>query len=78
MKLLSILCCAFVGCLASVAAQRSASPEIPHLRKQGQPPNLIVDGKPFLVLAGRVDQQQRQPASSTMKPIWSSSSRPNS
>jgi hypothetical protein len=58
---------AFVGCLALTA--QNASSEIPHLRKQGTATQLIVDGQPFLVLAG---ESTNNSATSVeyMKPIW--------
>ena len=46
-----------------------ASTAIPHLRKQGTATQLIVDGKPFLMLAGEL----RNSSSSSpeyLKPIW--------
>ena len=64
----NMLFCAFVGCLA-LAAQ-NASSEIPHLRKQGTATQLIVDGKPFLVLAGELTNNSATSVE-YMKPIWS-------
>ena len=58
---------AFIGCLA-LAAQ-IASPEIPHLRKQGTATQLIVDGQPFLVLAGELTNNSATSVE-YMKPIW--------
>jgi hypothetical protein len=61
MKLRNLSCCTFVCSLALAASQgtsRSASTDltadIPHLRKQGTATQLIVDGKPFLMLAGEL------------------------
>ena len=61
MKVQVLLCSALVcslACLAgraqgAVSSTDSAS-DIPHLRKQGTAMQLIVDGKPFLVLAGEL------------------------
>jgi hypothetical protein len=68
MKLRNIFCCTFIGCLA-LAAQNTSS-EIPHLRKQGTATQLIVDGKPFLVLAGELTNNSATSVE-YMKPIWS-------
>lgn len=40
------------ACFGLVAA--SAQPQIPHLRKQGTATQLIVDGKPYLILGGEL------------------------
>lgn len=50
-------------------AQTKSAPPIPHLEKRGGVTQLIVDGKPFLMLAGEL----RNSSSSSleyMKPIW--------
>jgi hypothetical protein len=59
---LAILTLAAAGVLA-------AQPGIPHLRKQGAATQLVVDGKPFLVLGGELHNSS---ASSLeyMKPVW--------
>ena len=67
MQLRRTFCCIFIGCLA-LAAQ-IASPEIPHLRKQGTATQLIVDGQPFLVLAGELTNNSATSVE-YMKPIW--------
>jgi hypothetical protein len=54
---------------ASSQPARAASTAIPHLQRQGAATQLIVDGKPFLMLAGEL----RNSNSSTpdyLKPIW--------
>ena len=56
MKTPILSCRAVLGSLALVAAvaqARSAAP-IPRLEKRGVATQLIVDGKPFLVLAGEL------------------------
>jgi hypothetical protein len=68
MKLRNIFCCTFIGCL--VMAAQNASSEIPHLRKQGTATQLIVDGQPFLVLAGELTNNSATSVE-YMKPIWS-------
>jgi hypothetical protein len=68
MKLRNIFCCAFIGCL--VMAAQNAPSEIPHLRKQGTATQLIVDGQPFLVLAGELTNNSATSVE-YMKPIWS-------
>jgi len=59
--LLMILCC--IGAKAAIA-------EIPHLKKQGTATQLIVDGKPYLVLGGELSNSAATTLDS-MKPIWS-------
>ena len=66
MRLRNVFLCAFMGCLA-LAAQDAAS-EVPHLRKQGTATQLIVDGKPFLVLAGELTNNSATSVE-YMKPI---------
>ena len=44
----ALLCC--VALVASVGRSQSVDPAIPHLEKRGLATQLIVDGKPFLVL----------------------------
>jgi len=63
--------------LGLVAAQGQSRPvpttaasEIPHLRKQGTATQLIVDGKPFLVLSGELTNNSATSVE-YMKPIWS-------
>jgi len=43
---------ASTGQAQSKPAPAAAAPQITHLRKQGTATQLIVDGKPFLALAG--------------------------
>jgi hypothetical protein len=68
MKLRYLLPCAvaLLGCLADA---QSVSSSIPHLEKRGQATQLIVDGRPFLILAGELTNS----ASSSMEymePYW--------
>ena len=58
MKPRSLFGSTLVCCLALVATQcatRPGSTEIPHLQKRGAAIQLIVDGKPFLALAGELN-----------------------
>jgi hypothetical protein len=63
MKLRSLFACTIVSCLvlaATLCAQGpastgAASPDIPHFQTQGNTTRLIVDGKPFLALAGELN-----------------------
>jgi len=76
MKLRILFCGTLMCALALVASQcksrSAASPsasQIPHLRKQGTATQLIVDGKPFLVLGGELSNNG--PTSvEYMKPAW--------
>jgi len=47
----------------------AASSDIPHLRKQGTATQLIVDGQPFLALAGELSNSSPSSVEYT-KPIW--------
>jgi hypothetical protein len=47
----------------------STASEIPHLRKQGAATQLVVDGKPFLVLAGELNNDSSS-SLEYMKPVW--------
>src|SRR5271157_2793631 len=76
MKLRTFFCATLVCSLAPVAGQvknppvsTTAATEIPHLRKQGTATQMIVDGKPFLLLAGELGNNT--PSSlEYMKPVW--------
>ena len=57
MKLRTLLCAALVGPLLLTALQAdsgSVAADLPHLQKHGTATQLIVDGQPFLVLAGEL------------------------
>jgi beta-galactosidase GanA len=54
MKLRHLAPCAVALLGAAVAAAQPASPSIPHLEKRGGVTQLIVDGRPFLMLAGEL------------------------
>ena len=51
------------------SAQTPAAAPIPHLEKRGTATQLIVDGKPFLVLAGELTNNSATSVE-YMKPIW--------
>ena len=57
------------GMLSAPALGADKDDTIPHLSKQGAATQLMVDGKPFLMLAGELHNSS---SSSTeyMKPIW--------
>jgi len=54
---------------AKVASPGAAAAEIPHLQKQGTATQLIVDGKPFLVLGGELSNSSGT-SPDYMKPLW--------
>ena len=68
-------CAAFLAAAllsgASRAAAQQAAPaaSLPHLQKNGNVTQLIVDGKPFLVLGGELHNSSSSSAD-YMKPIW--------
>lgn len=67
-RLLSLLigCSVLALCYVSASAQQS---RIPRLRKQGTATQLIVDDKPFLVLAGELGNSSSSNLE-YMRPIW--------
>jgi hypothetical protein len=76
MKLRTLFCSTLACSIALVAGQVDGSPastnpasEIPHLRKQGTATQLIVDGKPFLALAGELGNNTAA-SLEYMKPVW--------
>ncbi len=76
MKLRILFGCTVMCSLAFAANQAKSSPaptaaatQIPHLRKQGTATQLIVDGKPFLALAGELLNNSAT-GIEHMKPIW--------
>jgi hypothetical protein len=54
---------------AAAAQQPAATSGLPHLQKNGKVTQLIVDGKPFLVLGGELRNSSSSNAD-YMKPIW--------
>ena len=76
MKIKTWFCSALACSIALVAGQANGSPasnnpysEIPHLRKQGTATQLIVDGKPFLALAGELGNNTAT-SLEYLKPVW--------
>src|ERR1017187_1249315 len=57
------------GALLVSQASGQSEPDTPHLRKQGSATQLIVDGKPFLALAGELGNNSAT-SLEHMKPIW--------
>ena len=55
--------------LVARAQTKPAAPAIPHLEKRGQATQLIVDGKPFLVLAGELSNTVSSDTD-RMKVVW--------
>lgn len=55
--------------LAMGAVAAAGDPSLPHLRKQGTATQLVVDGKPMLMLAGELHNSSTSDAG-YMKPIW--------
>ena len=76
MKLRTLICSILMGSIALVAGQVKSAPapttaatELPHLRKQGTATQLIVDGKPYLALAGELLNSSAT-SLEYMKPVW--------
>ena len=75
MKLRILFCCTLICSFAFVASGCRSIPttsgsDIPHLQKQGTATQLIVDGKPFLALAGELNNNSATSVEH-MKPVWS-------
>lgn len=63
--------CIFVCCFGFAAAQAMAQtdPGVPHIRKQGSTAQMIVDGKPFVVLTGETEEETST-SLENMRPVW--------
>jgi hypothetical protein len=57
------------GTLSAPALAADQDKTIPHLSKQGAATQLMVDGKPFLILGGELNNSSSS-SSEYMKPIW--------
>jgi len=74
---LRVLSCYTLACSLAFVASQGASgagsadsaSDIPHLRKQGTATQMIVDGKPFLMLAGELANNSAT-SLDYMKPVW--------
>ncbi len=63
------LIAAFLLALSLPAAAQNANAQIPHLRKQGSATQLMVGGKPFLILGGELHNSSSSNLD-YMRPIW--------
>jgi len=77
MRLRILFCAPFVCSLAFAASQGKNSPVsaaatdgIPHLRKQGTATQLVVDGKPFLVLGSQLSVNSASNLDYWKKVVW--------
>jgi hypothetical protein len=55
--------------LLAISAPAQTDPGIPHLRQQGTAKQLIVDGKPFLIVSGELSNNAATSLES-LKPVW--------
>ncbi|MGC9970505.1 MAG: DUF5597 domain-containing protein [Bryobacteraceae bacterium] len=70
MRLRTLCCCAALCGLTSIPVRsQTQTKPVPHLEKRGAATQLIVDGKPFLVLAGELGNNTSSTLEN-MKPIW--------
>jgi hypothetical protein len=72
MKLLKLIACTFLLCAPAPVVRAQSEPvarAVPHLEKRGQATQLIVDGKPFLVLAGELSNTVSSD-SERMNAVW--------
>jgi hypothetical protein len=69
--IICLLTAGIISCQKSASKNSSvnASQEIPHLKKQGEATQLIVDGKPYLLLAGELHNSSSS-SREYMKDIW--------
>jgi beta-galactosidase GanA len=58
-----------VAALSTFAGAQTRDAELPHLEKRGLATQLIVDGKPFLVLGGELHNSSSS-SPEYMKPVW--------
>ncbi len=65
----SALIACTVGLLGAISLPASHAAEVPHLRKQGTATQLVVEGKPFLILGGELGNSSSSDLE-YMKPIW--------
>ncbi len=59
----------FLALIASTGSVLSQSPNLPHLEKRGSATQLIVDGKPLLILGGELHNSSSS-GLDYMKPVW--------
>ena len=64
-----VLCGLFAFAFISARAQIKSDTSLPHLQKKGTATQLIVDGKPYLALAGEL-RNSTTSSQAYMKPIW--------
>ena len=64
----SLICCGVVSVFLSGAA--FGQQNIPHLEKHGKVTQLVVDGKPFLILGGELNNSSSSSVE-YMEPVWS-------
>jgi hypothetical protein len=72
----SVLAICAIGILGNILVFSSEGSElskngVPHLKKRGNVTQLIIDGKPFLILAGELGNSSSS-SLDYMKPIWPS------
>ena len=58
-----------IVCVGALAAATVYSQPLPHLEKRGQATQLMVDGKPFLMLAGELNNTVSSDTES-MRAVW--------
>ena len=72
MNKVRFLACALPLCILALVARAQTKPAdhaIPHLEKRGQATQLVVDGKPFLVLGGELSNTVSSDTE-RMKVVW--------
>ena len=71
MTIRNISYCVFVCSLGLLAVRANAQPDpgIPHFAKQGTATQLLVDGKPFVVVTGETEEETST-SFENMRPLW--------
>ena len=68
-KKVTLACAALIAGLVCAPGYAQTAGGIPHLQKQGTATQLIVDGKPFLALAGELGNNSAT-SMENMQPVW--------
>jgi beta-galactosidase GanA len=63
------MCIHIIVCVGVLASAAAYAQPLPHLEKRGQATQLIVDGKPFLMLAGELNNTVSSDTES-MRAVW--------
>jgi hypothetical protein len=68
-RAMTIIACVLLAVCALLVCEAQEVNSLPHLRKQGTATQLVVDGKPFLVLGGELGNSTSS-SLEYMRPVW--------